>query len=155
MRCEYCPLSSADDVCPEAEGEYGIEFKDGGLGCKHPRSWVNKRDAEYSEYLGDMGLDMGISMSFTETELERVIEICKHMVGLDYKSPYHRHGKAFYKPYRNYYEAPKIGNRLLDKLPEFVIKRTDGNLSIWYELTDEGLGWLCRQLKIVIRGDDK
>lgn len=155
MRCEYCPLSSADDVCPEAEGKYGIEFKDGGLGCKHPRNWVNKRDAEYSAYLGDMGLDMGTYMSFTETELERVIEICKHMVGLDYKNPYHRHGKAFYKPYRNYYEAPNFGNRLLDKLPEFVIKRTDGNLSIWYELTDEGFRWLGRELKIVIRGDDK
>lgn len=155
MRCEYCPLSSADDVCPEAEGKYGIEFKDGGLGCKHPRSWVNKRDAEYSAYLGDMGLDMGISMRFTETELEKVIDICKHMVGLDHKRPYHRYGKAFYKPYRNYFAAMKFGNRLLDKLPEFVIKRTDVNPLIWYELTDEGLGWLGRQLKIVIRSDDK
>nr|DAL40715.1 MAG TPA_asm: Radical SAM superfamily [Caudoviricetes sp.] len=24
MRCEYCPLSDPEDVCPEAEGAYGI-----------------------------------------------------------------------------------------------------------------------------------
>ena len=29
MRCDYCPLSSPEDVCPEAEGKYGIEHKDG------------------------------------------------------------------------------------------------------------------------------
>lgn len=29
MRREYCPLSSPEYVCPEAEGAYGIEFKDG------------------------------------------------------------------------------------------------------------------------------
>lgn len=155
MRCEYCPLSSADDVCPESEGKYGIVFKDGGLGCKHPRNWVEKRDAEYTEHLGEMGIDMGIEMDFSESDSDRLLEICKHMVGLDYASPYHRHGKAFYKPYRNYYEAPPFGNKLLDRLPSFVIKRTDGKLSIWYELTDEGLSWLGRQLKIVIRGDDK
>lgn len=33
------------------------------------------------------------------------VEITKmsHCVGLDYKNPYKRHGKKFYKPYRNYY----------------------------------------------------
>lgn len=60
MRCEYCPLSDPEDVCPEAEGSYGIEFKDGALGCKHPRNWVEKRDSEHAAYYGRMGLDMGI-----------------------------------------------------------------------------------------------
>ena len=44
MKCDYCPLAPFDDVCPESEGKYGIEFKDGSLGCKHPRNWVEKRD---------------------------------------------------------------------------------------------------------------
>lgn len=33
MRYDLCPLSNPEDVCPEAEGEYGIEHKDGTLGC--------------------------------------------------------------------------------------------------------------------------
>ena len=97
MRCEYCPLSDPEDVCPEAEGACGIEFKDGALGCKHTRNWVEKRDEENSNYLGAMGLDMGIEMDLTAEELARAIEICKHMVGLDYERPYQRHGKAFYR----------------------------------------------------------
>ena len=154
MKCDYCPLSSPDDTCPETLGKYGIEFKDGSLGCKHPRNWVERIDFEYSKYYGNMGTDMGIYMSFTEQELERVVEICKHMVGLDYRRPYHRHGKAFYKPYRNYYEAPEE-NRLLDKLPDFIIKKTNGKLSVWYELTNEGIAWLGRQVKISIKECEK
>ncbi len=155
MKCNYCPLSSSDDTCPETESEYGIEFKDGSLGCKHPRNWVEKRDFEYSRYCGDMGTDMGIEMSLTDDELKRVIEICEHMIGLDYKKPYHRHGKAFYKPYRNYYEAPPEGNKLLDKLPSFIIKKINGKQSIWYELTNEGIAWLGRQVKISIKECEK
>ena len=150
MRCDLCPLSDPEDTCPEAEGKYGIEHKDGMLGCKHPRSWVEKRDTAHSEYLGEMGLDMGIEMDLSSEELNRAIKICEHMVGLDDKRPYHRHGKAFYRAWRNYYEAPLFGNPILDKLPGclFVIRR--GGVSMWYELTDTGLDWLCRQLKIKI-----
>lgn len=43
MRCDCCPLGSDEDVCPEAENKYGIEHKDGVLGCKHPRNWCEKR----------------------------------------------------------------------------------------------------------------
>lgn len=132
MRCDCCPFSWEDDVCPEAESEYGIEHKDGSLGCRHPRNWIDKRDKEHSEHIGNMGTDMGIEMSLTKAELDRAVELCKHMIGLDYKKPYHRHGKAFYKPYRNYYESPISGNSILDKLPFGIINRKEGEQSIWY-----------------------
>ena len=150
MRCDCCPLSDPEDVCPEAEGSHGLEHKDGVLGCKHPKNWVEKRDEEYSNYLGAMGLDMGIAMDMTTEELERVIEICKHIVGLVYKRPYHRHGKAFYRAYRNYYDDVPEGNRLLDKLPEclFTVHRDDHGAT--YHLTKTGLEWLGRQLHITI-----
>lgn len=153
MRCDCCPLcpSAEDDVCPESEGKYGIEHADGMSGCKHPYSWAKKRDEEYAEHLGDMGTDMGIVMTFTSEELDRVIEICKHTIGLDYKNPYHRSGKAFYKPYRNYYESPLPGNSLLDRLPQHIIKATKDSLSMWYELTDSGLRWLGYRLNITIK----
>lgn len=79
MRCDYCPLGSDEDVCPEAENEYGIEHKDGVLGCKHPWNWVVKRDNEYTNYLGEIGLDMGIEMNSSKSEIDRIVEICKHI----------------------------------------------------------------------------
>ncbi len=151
MRCDCCPLSDPEDTCPEADGKYGINHKDGVLGCSHPWNWVNKRDMEYCEYLGNMGTDMGIEMDLTKEELSLAIEICKHMVGLDYKNPYHRHGKVFYKPYRNYYAAPLDGDKVLDKLPNYIVKKTQGELSIRYELTRSGMEWLGRQLNITIK----
>ena len=150
MRCEYCPLSDPEDVCPEAEGAYGIEFKDGALGCKHPRNWVEKRNSEHAAHYGKVGLDMGIEMDLTEEELARAIEICKHMVGLGNKGPYHRHGKAFYKAYRNYFMDVPQGNKILDKLPEIVLRSYRDGKHVEYRLTQEGLNWLGRQLKIKI-----
>lgn len=152
MRCDYCPLGSDEDVCPEAEGKYGIEHKDGVLGCTHPWNWVKKRDDDYCNYLGDMGTDMGIEMSFTTEELNRAIELCKHMVGLDHKSPYLRHGKAFYKPYRNYYCALTTGIDVLDRLTkQYIMDEEKDEKYTWYSLTDCGLKWLGRQLNIIIK----
>lgn len=143
-------LGSDEDVCPETEGKYGIEHKDGVLGCTHPWNWVKKRDDDYCNYLDDMGTDMGIEMSFTKEELNQVIEICKHMIGLDRKSPYHRHGKAFYEPYRNYYCALAIGIEILDRLPKHIMKVNKSEKYSWYYLSNDGLKWLGRQLNIII-----
>ena len=155
MRCDYCPLSDPEDSCPESEGKYGIDHKDGVSGCRHPRNWVEKRDKDYADYLGDMGTDMGIEMDFTAEELSQVIEICKHMIGLDYKRPYHRHGKAFYKPYRNYYCDIATGNSFLDRLPKDIVNMKRDEKFTWYWLTDYGLKWLGRQLQITIKGTGK
>lgn len=84
-----------------------------------------KRDDMHTEAIGEMGLDMGIEMSLSPDELARAIEICEHMVGLDYKRLYHRHGKAFYRAYRNFYAD---------------------------YLTQVGFDWLGRQLHITITG---
>ena len=156
MRCDLCPLCPVadDDVCPESEGEYGIEHKDGMSGCKHPRNWAEKRNREYTQYLGDMGTDMGIEMDLSEKELKKAIELCKHMIGFDHSRPYHRHGKAFYKPYRNYFSAPKKGEETLDKLPSFIITKEISDKYVWYTLTSDGLKWLGRQLKITIKQEE-
>ncbi len=153
MRCDCCPLcpSAEDDVCTESEGKYGIEHADGMSGCKHPYSWVKKRDEEYTEHLGDMATDIGIEMALSKDQIKRVIEICKHMIGLDYKKPYHRHGKAFYKPYRNFYAAPLTGEPNLDRLPYHIVSKKNGDLSVLYELTKSGLDWLGRQIHITIK----
>jgi hypothetical protein len=97
-----------------------------------------------------MGRDMGIEMSLTKDELLRAIEICKHMVGLDYKRPYHRHGKAFYRAYRNYYTDVPGGNRILDKLPYDMLRIYKNERGTEYHLTNIGLAWLGRQLRVTI-----
>lgn len=152
MRCDACPFGNKEDVCPEAEGKYGITHQDGVLGCKHPRIWVEKRDKSYCDYLGNMGIDMGIEMDLGSERLGEAIEICKHMIGLDNAKPYKRHGKLFYKPYRNYFEAPSEGNPILDKLPEFILTRKDVGVSVLYRLNTQGLEWLARQTNIKIGG---
>ena len=46
MRCDNCPLcpTAEDDVCAIAESkEWGIEHKDGMMGCRHPRNWCEKK----------------------------------------------------------------------------------------------------------------
>lgn len=153
MRCDCCPLCpiAEDDVCPESEGEYGIEHADGMLGCRHPKNWAKKRDKEHTEYLSDMGTDMGVELCISEDELKIAVNYCKHMVGLDYERPYQRHGKLFYKPYRNHWEAPANGNKILDKLPRFLVTREADEMGVLYALTVDGLKWLGRQLKITIK----
>lgn len=153
MRCDCCPLCpiAEDAVCPESESEYGIEHADDVLGCRHPKNWVKKRDEEHTEYLSDMGTDMGVELCISEDELKIAVDYCKHMVGLDYERPYQRHGKLFYKPYRNHWEAPANGNKILDKLPRFLVTREADEMGVLYALTVDGLKWLGRQLKITIK----
>ena len=95
-------------------------------------------------------------MSLSEIDMKFLIETCEHMIGLDYKRPYCRHGKAFYKPYRNYYCAPERGHPLLDYLSKIslVTREADGE-GVWYTLTSAGLKWLGRQLKITIKEEKK
>lgn len=150
MRCDYCPLSDPEDVCPESEGKYGLEHKDGVRGCKHPWSWVKKRDDMHTTAIGEMGLDMGIEMDLFQDELRRAIEICTHMVGLDYARPYHRHGKAYYKAYRNFYADGPEGNRVLDKMPSELFQIHRSERGVTYHLTRIGLDWLGRQLHMTI-----
>lgn len=157
MRCDNCPLCpiAQDDVCFEAEGKYGIEHEDGMLGCTHPWNWVKKRDEEYTEHLGAMGTDMGLEMDLSEKDLAALTELCKHAVGLGH-NPYHRHGKAFYKPYRNYYCDKLSGNKLLDKLTGVLglAEKKQSERYTYYYLTRAGLDWLGRRLKIEI-GDER
>ena len=73
------------------------------------------------------------------------IDDMRHAIGLDYKKPYHRHGKTFYKPYRN----------------RFYTYADD---SIWNQLHQDGLAersgadgldWLGNQLNITIHDEEQ
>lgn len=39
------------------------------------------------------------------TDNNRYINLMQHCIGMDHKKPYKRHGRLFYRPYRNHYNA--------------------------------------------------
>ena len=85
-----------------------------------------------------------------------------HAIGLDHKRPYIRHGKTFYRPYRNYFSTH-------DKAHDYTVWmglceygyaergpiKTSGNhnnCTFW--LTRSGLDWLGETLGITIHDEE-
>jgi len=98
----------------------------------------------------------------TEVRNGRTCHICTlrqmvlHAIGLDHERPYTRHGRKFYKPYRNYFttgqesavflplvEAGYMTEQLMPRGPD----GTEGHL---YRLTRSGLDWLGEQIGVKI-----
>lgn len=81
------------------------------------------------------------------------IGLASHCIGLDRKKPYHRHGKAFYRPYRNYYAAGRAHK-------EWEVMVSAGYAERWpektayYSLTRAGLDWLGEQLGMTIYDEE-
>lgn len=83
---------------------------------------------------------------------EKYIEAAKHCIGLDRKKPYVRHGKRFYRPYRNYF-ATGSEHKIWDDLTESgYAERWERNRhgGYTYTLTRKGLDWLGGELGIKI-----
>ena len=80
-------------------------------------------------------------------DLLLILPLMEHCIGLDYKKPYKRHNKLFYKPYRNYFssfEDDKVWQSLCvdgfaehDK-PKIICDASSCN----YWLTRKGLDFL-------------
>lgn len=151
-----CLRESAEPRSPDMSGNPRAPSGANRLDELIPEIVDKEREKESDEHYGNMGIDMGLEMTLTEKELATLTELCKHMVGLDRHKPYHRHGKAYYKPYRNYFCEGLCGNELFDKLTGslgLMIKRCSENCTYYY-LTRAGLDWLGRRLKIKI-GDER
>lgn len=83
---------------------------------------------------------------------EIAITLAMHAIGLDYKKPYHRHGKAFYKPYRNYY-CTRMDDKIwvMLKRKGYAVHGEEHNKCVNYHLTRSGLDWLGKELNINIK----
>lgn len=81
------------------------------------------------------------------------MKLATHAIGLDNKKPYRRHGKYFYKPYKNYYDASIYDCEYWNEMCELgyafkgMKNRYDGAM---YWLTRKGLDWLGELLHITI-----
>lgn len=80
-----------------------------------------------------------------------------HVIGLDgHAKPYIRHGKKWYKPYRNYFDAPKGGDRDLEKLSgagymdRAITHAGTDREGVWYKFNRKGLDWLGEQIGVHI-----
>lgn len=74
----------------------------------------------------------------------------KHVIGLDNKNPYTRHGKKFYRPYRNGWGGRnKKFDMLVDEGLMNAYNDKSGN-RYFYHFNRAGLDWLGEQLGITI-----
>ncbi len=80
------------------------------------------------------------------------IKIAKHCIGLDRKKPYIRHGKKFYRPYRNYFYTGSYHDDWDALVCAGYAKQGERNQhgGYTYWLTREGLDWLGNELGIQI-----
>ena len=93
------------------------------------------------------------------TKHSRPVQLAAHAIGLDHKRPYMRHGKTFYRPYRNYFTTH-------DKAPDYTVwmglfknfyagfsyTTKPGGIKFW--LTRAGLDWLGETLGITIYDEE-
>lgn len=87
----------------------------------------------------------------------KCVIVATHAIGLDYRKAYKRHGKYFYKPYRNYYDASpndcKIWDEMVNKgLAKASKKDRYGGRMYW--LTRKGLDWLGEKLEVKIYDEE-
>ena len=81
------------------------------------------------------------------------INVMKHAIGL--KKLYHRHGKAFYKPYRNRFYTTSNDGIWNEMCKEGLAERggADEHGREWFWLNRKGLDWLGNKLNITIHDE--
>ena len=152
---EYCAAGVPDDRL--------VDFADGSTGCRLSAKAISARmkkaekalSEEYQDvsewyrecwYRDNKGIDI-------RSESEPFIERAKHCIGMDWKKPYTRHGRRFYKPYRNYYEAPGRYDYVWSILQD--IGYAEEYAAACFKLTPSGLRWLGNCLNVKIYEEEK
>lgn len=96
-----------------------------------------------------------INHSKDEEPICTILDKMKHALGLDRKKPYHRHNRAFYKPYRNGYSA--CNDAVWEALVEcgYANKWRENEKGIcYYSVSDLGRNWLSCLLGIHIYAEE-
>ena len=120
-------------------------------------------EAEYRAYLGydDFMLVNSIDMTEEDSQkLKLIVEVMMHTIGLwpeGLRHPYKRHGKIFYRPYRNHFDtAPNCDGywmwERMEKAGHAEARKT-GNGEMWH-LTRHGLDWLEMKLDMKIYDEE-
>lgn len=82
--------------------------------------------------------------------MNRYVELASHCIGLDRHKPYRRHGKKYYRPYRNFFACAWPDDDWELMVAAGRAWRRDGICNVIYGLTRDGLDWLGRELNMTI-----
>ena len=91
--------------------------------------------------------------------MDKQISDAQHAIGMGHRKPYKRHGRSFYRPYRNYFctapdnpvwcELERLGYAKHGEI------RDHGNCqTTTFWLTRSGLDWLGEQIGVVIHDEE-
>lgn len=164
MKCEYCrfaPLVNADGYQDECSlfDLYGTVWKDGKEGCTMSPQTLAKNERMHDKAMADMATAWGLEHDFENHgwDIDKTVKHCLHMVGYGRSKEYYRHGKHYMKAYRNYWYG-----KMRDDF-EYMCRKTFGYMErtvssddgyVYYSLTEEGLKWLGRKTKMIIKETD-
>lgn len=162
MKCDFCPFAPSageygQEECPILWSEHGTVWKDERVGCKLSYSHLKKMERQRDEDYLWMGTVMGLEHDFEihGLSMEKAIDHAKHMIGIDGLShkPYTRHGRKFYKPFRNHWAGFDAELDMMSKdafgLTEKHEPKYMGGMPLYY-LTRRGLDWLGNQIGVTI-----
>ena len=83
------------------------------------------------------------------------IEMARHCIGMDNRKTYHRHGKEFYRPYRNYYSTFWKEPNWESLVESGFAERGYTPLgNVIYHMTRKGLDWLGERLSVTIHDEE-
>ena len=164
MKCDRCPALRTEGYAYPEEycciGIDGSEYEtDDGCTLHHMtvKKMVRENDEAWALHYQDIG-EWFKESEYNEKHNTNVSDIngkyvrqAMHCIGLDYAKPYTRHGKKFYKPYRNHYDAGGKDIETWDALT-YIGHAYKGNM---YHLTAEGFRWLGRILDITIKAGEQ
>lgn len=159
--CDDCGFLAVEGYeYPESYCSVGVQEDDPkfdkdaiGCGCHYNPRTLRKRKEEnereeYFHYLGYDDYFLMPTMEYTDENrkiLEKHRELVRHALGMDNRKTYTRHGKKFYKPYRNYFETHDrtVDYPYWERLVKAGLstKEVDGD-NIWYSVTRRGMDWL-------------
>ena len=144
----YCPLVPDDD--PKFDED------DKGCGCHYNIRTLEKRQREndHAEYLYFLGYtDYYLMPTLEHTEenekiLEKYRDLLRHALGMDNNKTYTRHGKKFYRPYRNYFSTNEktvdypYWETMAKEGCGLASKQVNSSGEIMYSVTRAGMDWL-------------
>lgn len=99
-------------------------------------------------------VDLRIEMCVIMRTEERMVVKAKHTLGLDHKKPYKRHGRLFYRPYRNYYCGT---DKVMDELVAdgyADVTEENGKYGRSYCVNEKGREWLGEVIQIHIYAEE-
>ena len=156
----YCAIVSEDDPKFDDDGK--------GSGCHYNLRTLRKleRERDEAEYRSLLGYDdfmLTNSIDMTEEDsrkLKQIIEVMMHTIGLwpeGQRHAYKRHGRVFYRPYRNYFNTkPGCGGywmwERMQKAGHAEVYKS-GQGEFWH-LTRRGLDWLEMKLDMKIYDEE-